>query len=80
MKWNSPLYVNVIDYENAFAIVKREILYYCNTARKEHQHIRKSYKGNTSRVFHVLVYAFEMRSVVRHSCLLSPALFMLVMD
>jgi hypothetical protein len=86
LEWNSPLYVNFIDYEKAFDSVDRESLWRLlrqyGVPEKITNIIRKSYEGMTCRIVHgrQLTDAFEVRTGVRQGCLLSPFLFLLAID
>ena len=86
LEWNSPLYVNFIDYEKAFDSVDRESLWrllrHYGVPEKITNIIRKSYEGMTCRIVHgrQLTDAFEVRTGVRQGCLLSPFLFLLAID
>lgn len=85
-EWNSPLYVNFIDYEKAFDSIDR------NTLWKLMQHygipqkfitlIQKIYEGSSCKVMHggQLTNSFEVKTGVRQGCLLSPFLFLLGID
>ncbi|KAK7095834.1 hypothetical protein V1264_005198 [Littorina saxatilis] len=85
-EWNSPLYVNFIDYEKAFDSVDRQSLWkllrHHGVPEKITNIIRNSYEGLTCRVVHgcQLTDAFQVRTGVRQGCLLSPFLFLLVID
>ena len=86
LEWNSPLYVNFIDYENAFDRVNREtlctLLRYYGVPVKIVNLIKNSYEGITYRVMHegqVSNY-FTIKTGVRQGCLLSPFLFLLAID
>lgn len=86
LEWNSPLYVNFVDYEKAFDSVDRQALWkllrYHGVPEKLTSIIKNSYEGLTCRVVHgcQLTDAFEVRTGVRQGCLLSPFLFLLAMD
>nr|KAG5704528.1 hypothetical protein BaRGS_003839 [Batillaria attramentaria] len=62
LEWNSPLYINFIDYEKAFDSC--------------------TYKDMSCRIAHAgqLSESFEVKTGVRQGCLLSPFLFLLVID
>ena len=83
LEWNSPLYVNFIDYEKAFDSVDRQtiwkLLRHYGVPAKITNIIRNSYEGMTCRVVHGqhLTDAFQVRTGVRQGCLLSPFLFLL---
>ena len=86
LEWNSPLYVNFIDYEKALDSVDRQTLWrllrHYGVPEKMTNINRKSYEGMTCRVVHgrQLTDAFEVRTGVRQGCLLSPFLFLLAID
>ena len=86
LEWNSPLYINFIDYEKACDSVDRE------TIRKLLRHywapekiislIRCTVKDMSCRIAHAgqLSESFEMKTGGRQGCLFSPFLFHLVID
>ena len=86
LEWNSPLYVNFVDYEKAFDSVDRETLWkllrHYGVPTKLVNLIRNSYAGMTCRVVHGgrLSDSFSVRTGVRQGCLLSPFLFLLAID
>ena len=86
LEWNSPLYVNFIDYEKAFDSVERQTLWrllrHYGVPEKITNIIRRSYEGMTCRIVHSrqLTDAFEVRTGVRQGCLLSPFMFLLAID
>lgn len=86
LEWNSPLYVNFVDYEKAFDSVDRatlwKLLRHYGVPDKIVSIIRKSYEGMTCRVVHSgqLTDPFQVRTGVRQGCLLSPFLFLLAVD
>ncbi|VDP53340.1 unnamed protein product [Schistosoma margrebowiei] len=86
IEWISSLYINFIDYEKAFDSVDRTTLW------KLHRHygvpqkivniIQNSYDGLHCKIVHggQLTKSFEVKTGVRQRCLLSPSLFLLVID
>ncbi|CAH8544655.1 unnamed protein product [Schistosoma intercalatum] len=86
VEWNSSLYINFIDYEKAFDSVDRRTLWkllrHYGVPEKIVNIIRNSYDGLQSKVVHggQLTDAFQVRTGVRQGCLLSPFLFLLVVD
>ncbi|KAK7107318.1 hypothetical protein V1264_015265 [Littorina saxatilis] len=86
LEWNSPLYVNFLDYEKAFDSVDRQTLWkllrHYGVPEKITNIIKKSYEKMTCRIVHgrQLTDAFEVRTGVRQGCLLSPFLFLLAID
>ena len=86
LEWNSPLYINFIDYEKAFDSVDRETLWkllrHYGIPEKFVSLIRCTYEGMSCRVAHAgqLSDSFEVKTGVRQGCLLSPFLFLLVID
>ena len=86
IEWNSPLYVNFVDYEKAFDSLDRETLWkllrHYGVPVKFVNLIRNSYEGLSCRVVHEgkLSEMFEVKTGVRQGCLLSPFLFILAID
>ena len=86
VEWNSSLYINFIDYEKAFDSVDRRTLWkllrHYGVPEKIVNIIRNSYDGLQCKVVHggQLTDAFQVRTGVRQGCLLSPFLFLLVVD
>ena len=86
IEWNSSLYINFVDYEKAFDSVDRETLWkvlrHYGVPKKLVNMIKNSYEGMSCRVIHEgqLTKNFEVRTGVRQGCLLSPFLFILVID
>ncbi|CAH8542902.1 unnamed protein product [Schistosoma haematobium] len=86
VEWNSSLYINFIDYEKAFDSVDRRTLWkllrHHGVPEKIVNIIRNSYDGLQCKVVHggQLTDAFQVRTGVRQDCLLSPFLFLLVVD
>ena len=86
LEWNSPVYTTFVDYEKAFDSVDREVLWkllrHYGIPDKYITLIQKTYEKCTCRVIHngVLSELFEMLTGVRQGCLLSPFLFLLVID
>lgn len=86
LEWNSPLYVNFVDYEKAFDSVDRETLWrllrHYGVPTKLVSIIKNSYDGMQCRVIHEGQFTrqFQVRSGVRQGCLLSPFLFLLAID
>ena len=85
-EWNSPLYINFIDYEKAFDSVDRETLWkllrHYGIPEKITSLIKCIYKDMNCKVNHAgqLSESFEVKTGVRQGCLLSPFLFLLVID
>ena len=86
IEWNSSLYINFVDYEKAFDSVDRETLWkvlrHYGVPKTIVNMIKNSYEGMSCRVIHEgqLTKNFEVRTGVRQGCLLSPFLFILVID
>jgi hypothetical protein len=86
LEWNSPLYVNFVDYEKAFDSLDRQTLWrllrHYGVPQKIVDIIRNSYEGMTCRVVHgqQVTDAFQVKTGVRQGCLLSPFLFLLAID
>ena len=86
LEWNSPLYVNFIDYEKAFDSLDRKTLWkllrHHGVPEKLTNIVQKSYGGMVCRVIHrgQLTDAFQVHTGVRQGCLMSPFLFLLAID
>ncbi|VDP60941.1 unnamed protein product [Schistosoma curassoni] len=86
VEWNSSLYINFIDYEKAFDNVDRRTLWkllpHYGVLEKIFNIIRSSYDGLQCNVVHggQLTDAFQVRTGVRQGFLLSPFLFLPVVD
>nr|KAG5711141.1 hypothetical protein BaRGS_004785 [Batillaria attramentaria] len=86
LEWNSPLYINFIDYEKAFDSADREALWkllrHYGDPGKIISLIQCTYQDMSCRIAHAgqLSESFEVKTGVRQGCLLSPFLFLLVID
>ena len=86
LEWNSPLYINFIDYEKAFDSVDRQTLWkllrHYGVPEKFIALIQCTYQGMSCRIAHAgqVSDSFEVKTGVRQGCLLSPFLFLLVID
>ena len=86
IEWQSPLYTCFVDFEKAFDSVDREaiwnILLHYGVPSKFVDIIRRFYDGFSCQVIHNgrLSDGFEISSGVRQGCLLSPLLFLVVLD
>ena len=86
IEWNSPLYINFIDFKKAFDSVDRDALWkllrHYGVPQKFVTLIRCTYQGMTCKVAHAgqLSESFEVKTGVRQGCLLSPFLFLLAID
>ncbi|XP_073695611.1 uncharacterized protein [Garra rufa] len=86
LEWNTPLYINFVDYEKAFDSVDRgtlwKLLRHYGIPAKVVNLIKSSYEGITCRVIHKgqLTNSFQVKTGVRQGCLLSPSLFLIAID
>ena len=86
LEWNSPLYINFIDNEKAFDSVDRETLWkllrHYGFPEKIIALIRCTYQDMSCKIAHAgqLSESFEVKTGVRQGHLLSPFLFLLVID
>ena len=86
LEWNSPLYINFIDYEKAFDSVDRQTLWkllrHYGVPVKIVSLIQCIYQDMGCRVVHAgqTSEKFQVKTRVRQGCLLSPFLFLLVID
>nr|KAG5695112.1 hypothetical protein BaRGS_017211 [Batillaria attramentaria] len=86
LEWNSPFYINFIDYEKAFDSVDREVLWkllrHYGVTRKIISLIQCTYQDMRCRIAHAgqLSESFKVKAGVRQGYLLSPFLFLLAID
>ena len=86
LEWNSPLYINFIDYEKAFDSVDRETLWkllrHYGVPKKIISRIRCTFQDMSCKIAHAsqLSESFEVKTGVRQGCLPSPFLVLLVID
>jgi hypothetical protein len=86
LEWKSPLYVNFIDSEKAFDSVDRKtlwkILRHYGIPEKLVSLIYNTIYSMTCRVAHAgqMSESFEVKTGAQQGCLLSPFLFLLVID
>jgi len=86
LEWQSPVYINFIDFKKAFDMIDRSTLW----RKMMHYWIplkivsitRSLYNGMTCQVIHNndLSSPFTVTTGVRQGCLLSPMFFLLVVD
>ena len=81
LEWNSPLYINFIDYEKAFDSVDRKtmwkLLRHYGVPEKIISLTQCTFQDTCCRIAHAgqLSESFEVKTGVRQGCLLSPFLF-----
>ena len=86
MEWQAPLYVCFVDFEKAFDSIDRKsmwnILRNYGVPGKTVDIIRKLYEGFACQVIHDgrLSEEFQVTTGVRQGCLLSPLLFLVLLD
>lgn len=86
IEWQTSLYVNFIDFEKAFDSVDRQILWkllrHYGIPTKITKLIQSFYGDMTCQVIHNrdLTQPFKVETGVRQGCLLSPLIFLLVID
>lgn len=86
IEYNATLYMTFVDYEKAFDSVKREYIWEAlnrlGIPRKITNLIKNSYNGANCRVLHYgkLSEAFSVTTGVRQGYVLSPLLFIVVVD
>ncbi|VDP49895.1 unnamed protein product [Schistosoma margrebowiei] len=85
-EWNSSLYINFIDYEKALDSVDRttlwKLLRHYGVPQKIVNIAQNSCDGLNCKIVHggQMTDSFEVKTGVRQGCLLSPLLFLLVID
>ncbi|VDP25421.1 unnamed protein product [Schistosoma margrebowiei] len=86
IEWNSSLYINFIDYKKAFDSEDRttlwKLLRHYGVPQNIVNIIQSSYDGLNCKIVDggQLTKSFEVKTGVRQGCLLSPSLFLLVID
>ena len=86
LEWNFPFYINFIDYEKAFYSVDRETLWkllrHYGVPEKIITLIHCTYQDLSCKIAHAsqLSESFKVKTGVRQGCLLSPFLFLLVIN
>jgi len=86
IEWNSILYINFIDFEKAFDSVDRELLWkllrHYVVPDKIISLIQCTHKDLSCKIAHAsqLSESFEVKTGVRQGCLVSPFLFLPVID
>lgn len=86
LEWQSTLYLNFIDFKQAFDSVDREtiwqLLRHYGIPPEFTTLIQQLYEGATCQVVHngKLTRNFEVKTGVRQGCMLSPMIFLLVVD
>ncbi|KAL9989059.1 hypothetical protein ACROYT_G003567 [Oculina patagonica] len=85
-EWQTPLYMNFIDFEKAFDSVDRNIIWqlmhHYGIPSKFIKLIQDLYESSSCQVIHngKLTESFEVSTGVRQGCLLSPMIFIMVVD
>ena len=86
IEWQTSLYLNFVDFQKAFDSVDHQVLWgilaHYGIPRKVISTIQKLYEGFTCQVIHggTMGEPFPVTTGVRQGCLLSPLLFLLVID
>jgi hypothetical protein len=86
MEYQSPLYLLFVDYERAFDSIDRKCMWTALTNKglphKFVNLIKEGYNGYKCRILHegTLSEEFETSTGVRQGCILSPLLFLVVID
>jgi len=86
IEWSSPLYLLFVDFEKAFDSLDREAMWrilrhYC-IPNKIINVLKVQYQGFTCQVLHggTMTEHIEVKTGVRQGCLLSPLLFLVLLD
>ena len=86
IEWQSPLYINFVDFKKAFDMVDRntlwKVLRHYGLPIKIVNTIQGLYKNTKCQVIHqsALSPSFNVDTGVRQGCLLSPLIFSVVID
>ena len=86
LEWNTTLYLNFIDFQKAFDSIDRgtiwKLLQYYGIPNTYIDLIKQLYKDATCQVIHngKLTEPFNIQTGVRQGCMLSPMIFLIVVD
>ena len=86
LEWQTPLYAVFVDFQKAFDSVDRNVIWrlmrHYGFPRKSINIIQQIYEDATCQVIHdgKLTEPFSVQTGVRQSCLLSPIIFLMVVD
>lgn len=86
IEWQSPIYTTFVDFEKAFDSVDREIIWklmqHHGIPQKLINIIKQLYEESSCQIIHKgkLTNPFAVRTGVRQGCMLSPTIFLIVMD
>nr|KAG5712455.1 hypothetical protein BaRGS_011429 [Batillaria attramentaria] len=86
LEWQTPLYSTFVDFQKAFDSVDREVIWklmsHYGFPPKFVNVIRQLYEDATCQVIHdgKLTEPFTVRTGVRQGCILSPTIFLMVVD
>nr|KAG5698609.1 hypothetical protein BaRGS_027120 [Batillaria attramentaria] len=86
LEWQTPLYSTFVDFQTAFDSVDREVIWklmsHYGFPPKFVNIIRQLYEDATCQVIHdgKLTEPFTVRTGVRQGCILSPTIFLMVVD
>ena len=85
-EWNTSLYVNFVDFENAFDSLDRSVLWcllrHYGIPGKFIRIIKNSYDRMSCKVLNAggLSESFTVNTAVKQGCLMAPFLFLLAID
>ena len=86
IQWQSPLYINFIDFGKAFDRADRDVIWmlmhHYGIPAKFVTLIQQMYENSTCQVIHngKLSETSEVKTGVRQGCILSPLIFIMVID
>nr|KAG5687084.1 hypothetical protein BaRGS_017102 [Batillaria attramentaria] len=86
LEWQTPLYSTFVDFQKAFDSVDREVIWklmsHYGFPPKFVNIIRQLYEDATCQIIHdgKLTEPFTVRTGVRQGCILSPTIFLMVVD
>nr|KAG5701747.1 hypothetical protein BaRGS_004349 [Batillaria attramentaria] len=86
IEWQSPLYTSFVDFEKAFDSVDREAIWklmqHYGIPSKLINIIQQLYEDSTCQIIHngKLTNPFPVKTGVRQGCILSPTIFLVVID
>jgi hypothetical protein len=86
IEWQSPLYTTFVDFEKAFDSVDRETIWklmqHYGIPPKLVSIIQQLYEDSSCQIIHnrKLTNSFVVKTGVRQGCMLSPTIFLIVMD